>query len=323
MKMKFIEDLRKELSKTNLSAVEMEEIMNDYEEMVRSALEEGLKESDLESKFGSPENIVKELGNFSEESDSSNEKSEKVENNYDGNEFKFSPENNYNVIIELTNEDINIEVWDRPEIVILPVRIKKIKDYDIEFKNNTLVLKKNPTTIFSIFGRIDSGEFLVKLPKNIELNDIKFSNVNGDGSLKGLNCSQMNFKTTNGDFSLNDCQIKNLAVHSTNGDLELSNIVSEKLKISVVSGDIEIDTTNVNGDFDYNSVSGDIDVSNLDAKNVYLKLVSGDFSGKQISAENFTVRTVNGDVKIDNTNSDKTINHISKSSVSGTIEINQ
>ncbi len=326
MKMKFIEDLKKELSKTNLSAVEMQEVISDYEEMVENALETGLKESELEDKFGSPEKIVEELDNFrddSEETPKSDNEDAKTESQKEGFEFKFKPASNYDIEVDLTNEDIHIETWDGEEIIVKPMGIKRVKEYDIDFRNNTLFVKKNQVRMFNIFGRSENGAFEVKLPKNKEMNHTKFSNVNGDGDLKGLVGNQMSFKTTNGDFTIQDCKLKALSVSSINGDLKMSEILSEKVKLSVVSGDIEINKMKIEGDFDFNSVSGDADINDFDAVNIYIKLVSGDISAKKLGAEQLTVRTVSGDVDIDNSNCEKSINHLSKSSVSGSVEIKQ
>ena len=82
MKMKYIEDLKIELSKTDLTDYEINEIIEDFQEMINEALEQGVEEKDFEAKFGSPKQLASELGT------EYNEKQEKSEGKSN---MRFSP----------------------------------------------------------------------------------------------------------------------------------------------------------------------------------------------------------------------------------------
>jgi len=55
---KYLEDLRQELVKQKLTNKEIEEIMADHEEMIRTAMEEGLSEEEIKAKFGQPKQVA-------------------------------------------------------------------------------------------------------------------------------------------------------------------------------------------------------------------------------------------------------------------------
>jgi len=130
--MKFIEDLKRELNKTNLSETEKEEILNDFTEMVDEATDSGLEDNELENKFGSPEKLASELASEYKEDSKPDAPS--------GDVFEFYPAEKYNVVIELLNEDIYIETVNSEKIHIEAKRVRRLKDFDIKFENNTLYL---------------------------------------------------------------------------------------------------------------------------------------------------------------------------------------
>ena len=58
---KFLKDLEKELNKLGISEKEIKEIIGDHEEMIETALKDGLSEGQLADKFGNPAKVAKEL----------------------------------------------------------------------------------------------------------------------------------------------------------------------------------------------------------------------------------------------------------------------
>ncbi len=313
MKMKFIEDLKKELSKTNLNESEIEEIINDFSEMVEEAMESGLLEKDLENKFGSPEKIANELASEhapNEKTDSSN------------NTFEFLPEGEYNVVIELLNEDIDIETTNSNKIQIEARKVRRLKDFEIKFEGNTLYIKKPRKQYTEFFNFLRNSKFILKLPNQYKVKDFNFSNINGDGLVKNINVDNIKFKVTNGDFDFQDNQFGTIGVDTINGDIKMKNMTSTQFKVSLVSGDMSLKDISITEDFNLSSVSGDIEVDNVNCKQALIRLVSGDFEGKEFYPSELTIRTVSGDVDIDNKNKEKKIEVIKKSSVSGDININ-
>ena len=316
MKMKFIEDLKKELSKTNLNESEIEEILNDFTEMVEEAVESGLLESDLEKKFGSPEKLANDLAS----EHASNEKTDTNTNNE--NTFEFVPEDNYNIVIELLNEDIEIETAQSNKIHIEARKVRRLKDYEIKFENNTLYIKKPRKQYAEFFNFSRNSKFILKLPNQYKVKDFNFSNINGDGLVKNIHADNIKFKVTNGDFDFQDNQFGVIGIDTINGDIKMKNMTSTQFKVSLVSGDMSLKDIAITEGFNLSTVSGDIEVENFNCNQAFIRLVSGDFEGKEFYPNEITIRTVSGDVDIKNTNKEKRIEVIKKSSVSGDININ-
>lgn len=319
--MKYIEDLKKELNKANFSSSEIEEIIEDFTEMIDEAIDSGLNEDELEAKFGSPEKIVNELHKEGEKEDEFVEDEETNSND----ELEFLPDNNYSIVISLVNEDINIKVDNVDKITVEPVRVRKLKNYLITFKDNTLILKKQNRSAFSWFGSSYSGggTFNIVLPKSILVKDLDFSIINGDGSISGLKLEKMKFKTTNGDFDINELNVVDTHIESINGDLKLENITSEQLRLSFVSGDSQFRKIQLKDELHLNTVSGDIEVEEMSCKKAFIKTISGDIDANEFYTDEIIVRTISGDVKITNKDTNRKINTIKKSTISGDIVINQ
>lgn len=315
MKMKFIEDLKRELNKTNLSETEKEEILNDFTEMVDEATDSGLEDNELENKFGSPEKLASELASEYKEDSKSDAPS--------GDVFEFYPTEKYNVVIELLNEDIYIETVNSEKIHVEAKRVRRLKDFDIKFENNTLYLlrPKKQYTEFFHFSRKSS--FTLKLPNKFTINDFHFSNINGDGNIKNISVEKGKFKVTNGDFDFSGSQFTNVEIDTINGDINMKEIKSNQFKVSLVSGDMKLKNIDIDNDLSINSVSGDIEVENTNCKQALVRLVSGDLEGKEFYPQELSVRTVSGDVDINNKQKERRIEVIKKSSVSGDISINQ
>jgi len=310
--MKFIEDLKKELIKTNLNESEIEEIISDFTEMVEEAIQSGLLEADLTSKFGSPEKIANELA-------SEHELNEKTESS---NTFEFSPEDEYNIVIELLNEDIDIETTNANEIQIEAKRVRRLKDFEIKFEGNTLYIKKPKKQFTKFFNFSLNSKIILKLPKQYKVKDFNFSNISGDGIIKNIHVENIKFKVTNGDFDFEDSKFSKLEFDTINGEINMKNITSTQFMTSLVRGDMFLKNIEITEEFNVNSVSGDIEVENVNCKQALVRLVSGDFEGKEFYPNEIIIRTVSGDVDINNKNKERRIEVIKKSSVIGNININ-
>src|SRR6056297_1542212 len=100
----FLEDLRKELKKQNLNDIEIADIINDHEEMISQAMEEGLTEDQIIEKFGDPKKLAEELG----QNEPDNEP-DKLNDSQDSVLIDtFSKEGIQAVDFKLIHEDINI-----------------------------------------------------------------------------------------------------------------------------------------------------------------------------------------------------------------------
>ncbi len=307
--MKFIENLKKELSKTSLSAVEIEEIIRDYEEMVEEAISNGLKESELESKFGNVEKIVSELDVFKDSKEINEGR------------ISFLPLENYDVSIELLNEEVQISSTDEEMISIVPKGVKNIKNYQITFNNNTLEIKREKESFIEIMIRKSKGMFIIGLPKAKTINKFKIAITNGDGFVKELKTEDFNLKSINGDFDLRSIKTNNFNIESVNGDMIICGIEALDSNLSTVSGDLEVEDLVVENRLNFNCVSGDCTIKKFSGKKMYLKTVSGDIDGAEINLDELTVHSVSGDVIINNQETDASIKHVTKSCLAGDIKI--
>lgn len=321
--MKYIEDLKKELSKANFSTTEIEEIMEDFSEMIEEAISSGLSEDDLESKFGSPEKIATEL--HRENHEETDVEEEDVEVSNDVKDLEFLPGSDYKISIGLINEDINIKVANVDKIIVKPEHIRKLSAYQIDFKDNTFILKKQSRKSFGWFGSInnDGGTFKITLPQNKSVTDMDFSIVNGDGSIAGITVEKLKFRTTNGDFDLENLELKEASIESINGDIRMSDINSDQLKLSFVSGDAKFERLNIKGELNLNTVSGEVKAEELSCKRALIKTVSGDVDGKEFYTDEIVLRSISGDVNIENKDPNRKIGNVKKSSISGEVVIKQ
>jgi len=107
---KFLKNLEEELKKKNINDEEIEEILADHQEMIESAINEGLTDEELEAKFGNPEQVAEELSQFTDK------EGEKVEKENDNKIFN-GVSDNYEIEIGLLSEDIDIKIHDKEEIL--------------------------------------------------------------------------------------------------------------------------------------------------------------------------------------------------------------
>ena len=122
---KFLKDLEEELKKNNLNEKEIEEIISDHEEMIESAIKEGLTEKQLEEKFGNPVEVAKELSQFTEKAKDKNEKQKYLE--FD------NVKDNYDIEIGLINEDVQFELFEEDKIILEYHGKRGLSDYEISF----------------------------------------------------------------------------------------------------------------------------------------------------------------------------------------------
>jgi len=315
---KYLKDLETELKNNNLSDEEIEEIIADHEEMIESAIKEGLSDEELEAKFGDPKAVAEELADFSEKAEEKTEDEEVKE----GKKIEFSEvSDEYNVEISLINEDFKVRLHEKDSIVVELVGRIKVDRYDIGFKDNTFYLRrKKGIEIRSYFERNAKKEFIIYLPKSKSILRFRLKVVNGDGVINNISTSDFVVGTNNGDIKIKEIETKGLSINTINGDLVLDQINCDNFKLSLISGDIKAMNVKIKNDLNCNTVSGDMALINVECDNVNLRTVSGDVVGNEFYPNTISLVSVSGDVKIMNTKKTD-INFKKKKSVSGDIRI--
>lgn len=313
--MKYIDDLKNELKKRHVKADIIQDIIADHEELIKEAMSDGLKESELVSKFGDPLKVASELANSSTIDDTVEIPA--------GEPWKTFPMTSGDLAldIKLINEDFDIHPTNQAELIIFSRgKNKHLADYICKVENGVLILHspKNPGSSF--FGNhSDSIGFEIYIPESVLLIQCKLTSVNGDGTIKGIDASQFDLNTTNGDLVLERGTFGRLKYNTVNGDISLKQLEVGTLLGSSVSGDVSICEATIK-DFYFNTVSGDAKVSDTTAQEAELSTVSGDFEGLEFYPKRLSLKSVSGDFNIQNQRQE-TMEVIRKSTVSGSISI--
>ncbi|MBN2540122.1 MAG: DUF4097 family beta strand repeat protein [Bacilli bacterium] len=314
---KYLNDLEAELRRNNLSEEEIQDILDDHREMIESALNEGIGDDDLESKFGNPKEVAEELSQFSEKKNEGREKTKTMKTK----EFT-NIEAGYDVNINLINDDIELLHTDENKIVVEYIGKRDFEDYTIEFKGNTLLIEEPKGFFKRNTFRNDSGShFIITVPKDLAVGDFKLKEVNGDIKLSDIVSKSFHFGTTNGDSELTNIETEEFQLSTINGDLNLNQLKAKSLKVSQISGDIHMNNSEIKENLDVHTVSGDIVLNQVSCKEMTLKTVSGDIKGEEFYPETVSLTSVSGDIRIKNTDSNRPIEIKHKKTVSGDIEI--
>jgi DUF4097 and DUF4098 domain-containing protein YvlB len=314
---KYIENLKKELEKMNLTENEITEIISDYEEMIEAALTEGLEEDELESKFGHPKKVAEELQtNITQVEDE-----QQTEEGYKKYLTFNVNTDTLKIHSHLVNETIHFEVTDGKDIVIEYRGSNKIDTVKATYQNNELSIKSPRKDNFLFFlNKNKDLEMNVKIPASLKLLSFAHTGVNASVNIKGLNFDKFTLSTTNGDIKIKNASLGETKWHTVNGDIELKNVKMDSLKSSQVSGDITMHHIELNQSFRADTVSGNIDVYEMTCQTFDFGTVSGDFKGIEFYPQEVLLKSVSGDMKIKN-KEERPITIIKESSISGKIKI--
>jgi len=326
---KFLKDLEKELKKLKVNDKDIKEILEDHKEMIEAAKNDGLDEGQIEEKFGKPETLAKDLHDDSQKSEG------KTDYNFsdvgscvkaDTSEFnlvKTFPliSEEFSVTVGLISDDFGLTTYDGESIQVYEKKVKDIEDYTISFDNNELLIKKDKKKIKIFNFSNDSAEFLVLVPKGIEISKFDFKTISGDGNLNGISTKNFTVKSTSGDLELTNVDGKDMKFSTVSGDIEILRLKGDQFEVSLVSGDLEVKQAVVKGNMSFHSVSGDVELFEVECEEADFRTVSGDLEGKEFYPSQVSLKSVSGDIDITNRNVLKDINVISKKTVSGDINI--
>lgn len=316
--MSYLDELKNELTKRHVKQHVIDDILADHEDMIREAMNEGLSEADLNTKFGDPSKLAAELATASE--------TEEEKRDPSGLRWKtFAPAaNELTIDVKLVNEDITVRGHDGSEIEVfssIPERV--LKDYECEFQNGRLTLTAPKMRGFGRFGQSSNDyAFELMVPKALLLVNAKLMTVNGDVFVAGLDSAQIDSITTNGDLHLDNARIGKLKVNTVNGDVLLEHLELGSYLGSAVSADVVVRSVKVKGDIILNSVSGNAEIYESSADYAELSTVSGDLTGVEFYPVRLALKSVSGDIRIGNKRRDA-VEVVRKSTVSGSITIGE
>lgn len=318
---KYLKDLETELRKNNLNEKEIEEILADHQEMIESAISEGLTDDELTTKFGNPKDVAEELSGFTEH-ESKKEIEDKIGSKESKKALVFNNiKDNYRLNIALVNEDVKIQLIDEDFIKVQFVGKIDADKYEIKYEKNEFVLKSPKRIINSYFGLNGHKEFILNLPKSLKASSLKAKLINGDLQIKSFFSNEIILDTNNGDIKLSNISSKEFKLGVVNGDVSIEKVICDNFKTSAISGDLDIRDLKVKGDIFANTVSGDIKIKDSECSSVILKTVSGDIKANEFYPKKISLSSISGDIKIVNTDANRPIVVTSKRSISGDIDI--
>ncbi len=324
----YLKDLEKELKKLRISDLEIDEILRDHLEMLEEAKADGVTDEEINTKFGSPEQVANQIYKDNFESDFVSESNPVVgEGELEGFElYKAFPvvSEIKEFKVSLVSEDILYFPYEGDSIQVFAKKLKNQDDYEITFNDNNFVLKRTKTKKFKIgFNTNNSTKFGVKVPSNVVIEKFSYSTVSGDGELDKVSANKVIFKTTSGDVSISNVTSKEgLKLQTVSGDIKARTLQSKELEISLVSGDIDLQAVQINNDININTVSGDAELCDVKCDHLGFRTVSGDLEGEEVYPDSVSFQSISGDFQIVNQIHEKEINITKKKSISGKIDLN-
>lgn len=296
---KYLEDLKKELSKRKFKKHEIEDILNDYQEMIDQGISEGLSEEELEKKFGSPEKVARELSDDYEPS-----KEEKI----DEEEFKLwktfdSKDKSLNIHIKIIDDDVIIKATSDEKISIYYQGDFDEDRYELTFDEQNLKLSAPPFKGFKFNHFLKSNKettFMILIPEDQLIELFNYSVVNSDLMIEDVKANTFNLSTTNGDVDIHSSYLGNFKISTVNGDLKCKNIYVDSIHSTQVSGDIKMIDSTINKELKMNSVSGDITFNHTTCNTLDCSTVSGDIKGNEFYPKVINFKTISGDIHLKN-----------------------
>lgn len=315
---KFLDDLRRALNDRHVKPEDIEEILADHEEMIKTAMAEGLSEEDIVTRFGDPEKLADELADCPAAEPVEGESVEGYQT------WKTFPVDSslLSLEIRLLAEDIVIQTGDHPDLRVFKKGKSRTDDYEIGLSGGLFTLKAPKAAGVRLFGFHQESDlsFLVEIPKDARLDAVKFVTLSGDSAFLNLSCADLSLDTTSGDLSLRGLGARDTRWNSVSGDVRAEDSVFAALSASAVSGDLSMKNVQVGGKLRLHTVSGDAQVNDCTAGETEIDSVSGDVRGKEFYPETLRMKSVSGDVILENREPHR-IKVVSTKSVSGELLI--
>lgn len=311
----YLEDLKKALSELEVPSKEIEEILNDHREMIESAIEDGLRETDLVEKFGDPSIVAKAISHDYKSSDDTDEEEgyrlyKTYEPSSDQFELEFKSINDG--LIFKTTKGLNIEVYVK--------HLTHEDDYIIDYNKDVLTIKNKVKKLFGITNN-KKVKFKVLVPATLTLNKLKAGTVNGKIHFKGCQSKQLELNSVNGNIHVKKWIDQTSHISTVNGTIHLSDLITDELHSSLVSGKGKLKNITVAKNAFIREVSGNVTLNEFTAESLKYHSVSGDLSGKEVYPKDVSLKSVSGNIHIKNKEKEHSINILKKSSLSGKIVI--
>jgi hypothetical protein len=298
---KYLEDLKKELNKRGLKDKDIEDILNDYTEMINQALQDGLDENDLEKKFGSPVKIAKEIA-LDENGNDEPKKSS------DDDEFKLwksfdIKKESINLTIKLIDDDVMIKSTDDQKMSIHYSGAFNENQYELIVTDDEIKLTSPPLRGFKfnqMFKSHKKTSFLIFIPEELLIGTFVYTVVNSDLIIEDVKASNFNLSTTNGDIDIHRSYLGHFKINTVSGDVKCNKVYVDTVNSSQVSGDTIFDHCTINKHLKVNMVSGDVNLNHTTCDILDSSSVNGDINGVEFYPKKIDFKTLSGDINLKN-----------------------
>lgn len=309
----YLKSIKTELSRTKIPTNEQTEILRDFEELIESAINEGLSEDELINKFGDPKQVVKELEEYKGDLNMESKNFELFK------EFEVSELKE--IVLKFVSEDIFVNTNDENKIIVNAKNLKHPEDYELTYEDGKLYFVRKPQKeMLGLFLTRKTPDFEILLPKDIEVEVTKINLVSGDINLSNLKTNSFLIKTTSGDARVNQLHTNDINVSLVSGDIEFNEFTTNTADINTVSGDIEFNNTKIDDSLYIKVVSGDVEADNFECNKLEFNSVSGDFDGDTVTINEIAFKSVSGDFNIKN-NQNPNVDITREKSLSGKVKI--
>jgi len=313
----FLESLKTELQKQKLNDQEIKEIIEDHEEMIEEAMNDGLNPEELNIKFGNPESLAKELAEYkSNEPDQSDLPKDQIK------EYLFNLDEINKLNFKLLDEKITIKKSSDTTYKVICLKGNPNR-YIIDVSNGELCIKRitKAGIKYRVFRPTDSCDFQLLIPNEHLLDSVMIQSKSSDITISHLNTDILNIEGLSGDIDFEEVSAKNLHLKTISGDVKMKRSIFDHIAMSLVSGNVNIDDIQIEGDVTIGTVSGDFSINNGQCNTLNYSAVSGDFKGIEFYPEKVSIRLVSGDFILENRQKEKTIEVLSQQSLSGEIKL--
>ncbi len=312
----FLEDLKNELIKRKMNQSEIDDIIKDHEEMIQEALREGLAEEDIQSRFGDPKELAKELS-----AQCSQEETKVVHEDYTLWKSLKINDPSYQVMINLVSEDLIVQSSEDDNAHLYAKGHGKLEDYTFTYDQGELRLEA-PKSKGLIFMRISKEDvsFVLELPKRVDISACTLKTVSSDIKITYLQAENFKLSTTSGDLDLSCATLKQMKLNTVSGDFHLSHVTSDEADLSFVNGDLDMAYINIKEKVHANTVSGDIKWQDSEVGAAEFHVVSGDVKGEEFYPKTIVFKSVSGDLVIRN-NEKRDVTLLKGTTLSGEISI--
>lgn len=226
----------------------------------------------------------------------------------------FSATEITNININTTYQDIKVEESKTNDIELTVYGNNK-KEVTITKMNNSLNIKKQKYSNFSVGFRRVEDEIIIKIPKSYNKN-IYINTISGDISITNFINLSMNLESISGNIDIvsgnkttistrsGNISIKKvnmLTSTTTSGDINIKS-VNKSCRLKTTSGDIEIKNININTTSSINTVSGDIEIENIGPIYINTKTITGDVKIKKNNRFNpleLKIKTTSGNISVE------------------------